>query len=169
MATLWERTSLVGPAMQINRLNLIFPPTTPGTPGASAQPDALQADAGNTRSPSADLGAVPSRKAAVVESSAPAAVAGATAGVTLALGSGQKAAASGIYTREGVFAGRASAAVDQTPAEQFVASAVNILRDFDASKIGLGSAPAASAPAEDLSANRFGGLRQAVAKLNVFA
>lgn len=155
--------------MQINRLNLIFPPTTPGTPGASAQPDALQAEAGTPRGPSADLGAVPSRKAALAEPSAPTAVAGATAGVTLALDSGQKAAASGIYTRDGVFAGRASAAVDQTPAEQFVVSAVNILRDFDIGKSGFGAETASGTQSDVLSAGRFGSFKQAVAKLNVFA
>lgn len=104
-----------------------------------------------------------------MESAAEPAVPSVPAGVTLALGGGQKAGG-GMYTREGLLAGRASAAVDQTPAEQFVASAVTILRDFDAGKLGLGgTTAAASAPAEALSASRFGGLRQAVAKLNVFA
>ena len=155
--------------MQINRLNLIFPPTTPGTAGASAQPEPLQAEGEGARAPSMGLGAVPSRKAVAVEPTAPAAVAGATAGVTLALGSGQKAAASGIYTRDGVFAGRASAAVDQTPAEQFVASAVNILRDFDIGKSVLGGETASVSQVDVLSTSRFGSFKQAVAKLNVFA
>lgn len=157
--------------MQINRLNLIFPPTTPAAPGTSAQPDALQAEAegGGARTPSVGLGAVPSPMAVATEPSTPAAVAGATAGVRLDLGSGQKAAASGIYTRDGVFAGRASAAVDQTPAEQFVASAVNILRDFDIGKSGLGGETASLSQVDVLSTSRFGSFKQAVAKLNVFA
>lgn len=157
----------MGPAMQINRLNLIFPPTTPGAPGASAQPDALKPEAGSARS--AGLAAPPARKAvaAVEPSNTPETAA--PAGVTLELGSAQKAAASGVYTRSGVVAGRASAAVDQTPAEQFVASAVNTLRDFDANKLGMGVASTSGGSAEALPASRFGGFKQAVAKLNVFA
>jgi len=131
--------------MQINRLNLIFPPTTPGTAGASAQPEPLQAEGEGARAPSMGLGAVPSRKAVAVEPTAPAAVAGATAGVTLALGSGQKAAASGIYTR------------------------VNILRDFDIGKSVLGGETASVSQVDVLSTSRFGSFKQAVAKLNVFA
>lgn len=155
--------------MQINRLNLIFPPATPAAPSASAQPDALQAESGSARAPSAEVAGVARRKAAA-EPSAPATVAGATAGVTLDLGSSQKAASNGgVYTRGGVFAGRASAAVDQTPAEQFVASAVNTLRDFDIGKPGWVGESTSGGQTGVPAASRFGSFKQAVAKLNVFA
>lgn len=151
--------------MQINRLNLIFPPATPAAPGASAQPDALQAESGSARVPSAEGAGEPRRKVAA-EPSAPATV----AGVTLDLGSSQKAATNGgVYTRGGVFAGRASAAVNQTPAEQFVASAVNTLRDFDISKSGGVGESTSGSQTGVPAASRFGSFKQAVAKLNVFA
>lgn len=151
--------------MQINRLNLIFPPATPGTPGAApASSDALLPSGAGT---------APTRKAvAAVEPSTPPVTPAAPAGVTLELGSDQKAAASGLYTRDGVFAGRASAAVDQTPAEQFVAAAVNTLRDFDVNKAGMGTPPTSVGGGAALPASRFGSFgsfKQAVAKLNVFA
>jgi hypothetical protein len=110
------------------------------------------------------------RRKAAAEPSAPATVAGVTTGVTLDLGSSQKAASNGgVYTRGGVFAGRASAAVDQTPAEQFVASAVNILRDFDISKPGSVGESTSGGQTGVPAASRFGSFKQAVAKLNVFA
>lgn len=95
----------------------------------------------------------------------------AASGVTLELGSAQKAAASGVYTRDGVLAGRTAASSDQTPAEHFVASAVHLLRDFDAHTMTLGSptTTAASETQQASSGSRFGSLRQAVSKLNVFA
>ena len=91
-----------------------------------------------------------------------------SSGVTLALGSAQKVVDTGVYTREGMLAGRSPAATDQTPAEHFVASAVNILRDFDPGTMALGATSADSA-APALPTSRFASLRQAVGKLNVFA
>ena len=156
--------------MQINRLNLIFPPHTPGTSGAAVKPDALPSELGHAGATSANQSAAPSRKPMAAQPTEPApAAAIPTAGVTLALGEGQRANASGIYTREGVVAGRASAAVDQTPAEQFVASAVNILRDFDIGKATSRGEAASLHKPDALQGSRFGSLRQAVAKLNVFA
>jgi hypothetical protein len=170
LATLQGRTTLLGPAMQINRLNLIFPPHTPGTPGAAVKPDALPDEPGHARASTANLGPAPSGKpmatspleSAAEDPSPP-------AGVTLVLGEGQRTHASGVYTREGVVAGRASAAVDQTPAEQFVASAVNILRDFDIGKATSHGNTASYNKPDALQGSRFGGLKQVVAKLNVFA
>jgi hypothetical protein len=148
--------------MQINRLNLIFPPNTP---------EAAKPGADGARTASAGVSAAPVRKAAVVaEPAAPVSAPAAAPGVTLALDSGQKAVASGVYTRDGLVAGRVSLALDQTPAEQFVASAVNTLRDFDIGKAGMGyPSTSRTEDAVALPASRFGSFKQAVAKLNVFA
>lgn len=148
--------------MQINRLNLIFPPNTP---------EAAKSEADGARTASAGVNAVPVRKAAVaVEPVSPISAPAASPGVTLALNSGEKAAASGLYTRDGMVAGRVSLAVDQTPAEQFVASAVNTLRDFDFGKAGMDyPSTSRTEDAAVLPASRFGSFKQAVAKLNVFA
>jgi hypothetical protein len=149
--------------MQVNRLNLVFPPGSANPTGtAAASPDALQAESGKAQAAT--------NKVAVASAPAPQEPAApAASGVTLELGSAQKAAASGVYTRAGTLAGRTAAAADQTPAEHFVASAVNILRDFDANTMTISSKPAAEEAAPALPTSRFGSLRQAMGKLNVFA
>lgn len=151
--------------MQVNRLNLVFPPGSANPAGtAAASSDALQAESGKAQ---AAAKVAPASAPAPLEAVAP--TAPATSGVTLELGSAQKAAASGVYTRAGTLAGRTAAAADQTPAEHFVASAVNILRDFDANTMAIGTKPAADEAAPTLPTSRFGSLRQAMGKLNVFA
>lgn len=151
--------------MHINRLNLIFPPNTPNAP------DAAKPEANGAHTASAGVSAAPVRKTVAAAEPAAPAMPTAAPGVTLALDSGQKAAASGVYTRAGVVAGRTNLSLDQTPAEQFVASAVNTLRDFDISKATRDGtwAPRDSSAAEAPAASRFGSFKQAVAKLNVFA
>lgn len=151
--------------MQVNRLNLVFPPGSANPAGtAAASSDALQAESGKAQ---AAAKVAPASAPAPLEPAAPAAPA--ASGVTLELGSAQKAAASGVYTRAGTLAGRTAVAADQTPAEHFVASAVNILRDFDANTMAIGTKPAADEAAPALPTSRFGSLRQAMGKLNVFA
>lgn len=157
--------------MQVNRLNLIFPPGTPSPAStAPAVSEALLPESDKAPSAASRQSATPSRPATAPAEPSPAASPVAS-GVTLELGSAQKAAAGGVYTRDGVLAGRTVATSDQTPAEQFVASAVHLLRDFDASTMTLGSPSAtdASTAPQTLSGSRFGSLRQAVSKLNVFA
>ncbi|TAH12476.1 MAG: hypothetical protein EAZ11_06405 [Curvibacter sp.] len=156
--------------MQINRLNLIFPPNTPGTSGAAVKPDALPSEPGHAGATSANESPTPGRKATATQPIEPApTTAIPSVGVTLALGESEKTRASGVYTREGVVAGRASAAMDQTPAEQFVASAVSILRDFDIGKATSHGNTASYNKPDALQGSRFGSFKQAVAKLNVFA
>jgi hypothetical protein len=157
--------------MQINRLtHLIFPPAAPESSGVSIQPDATKSETGQA-SAVASADSVPVRKSAAVETSATPADAISSSRVTLTQYGGNKALNSSVYTRDGVLMGRASATADQTPAEQFVASAVDILRNFDATKMVQVGGSVADSPdhMQALSASRFGNLRQVVAKLNVFA
>jgi hypothetical protein len=158
--------------MQVNRLNhLIFPPATPGAAAASTA--ALQTDSdtdtASTRSASSGVATAPTRKPQAV--AAPA-VAPETAqpkpGVTLELSSSTKTESSSTYNRDGVLASKARAPAEQTPAEQFVASAVNAMRDFEQGKVSFAGMTNTGA-AQGAPASLFGGLRQAVSKLNVFA
>ncbi|MDZ7937294.1 MAG: hypothetical protein U5M53_03020 [Rhodoferax sp.] len=156
--------------MQINRLtHLIFPPATPGASATSA--DALQPDAGAGQSASARQSA-PSRSPAVAPVTPPVSPAS-NPSVKLDLERSAKATHTGTYTREGVVAKpRANSGSDTSPAEQFVASAVNTLRDFEMGKVSFPGIAVQGAPndgAQAAATNRFGGLRQAVSRLNVFA
>jgi hypothetical protein len=165
LATLGACKSLQRSAMQINRLtHLIFPPAAPGVSATSA--DALQPDA------NAGQAAAPVRSPAVVPAARPESAATAPS-VTVDLERSAKALHTGTYTREGVVAQpRSSSGSDASAAERFVASAVNTLRDFEMGKAsfpgiaaqGVGSEGVPAAPS-----SRFGGLRQAVSRLNVFA
>ena len=133
-------------------------------------------------------GAGPSRKPTPKELPTVEVPKAAPASVQVTLASSNKTAAPATYSLESVAAVAASVAsaaspepeapkpraplvIDQTPAEQFVASAVNILRELDQGKVGvLGDKGSDFAKAhESKLAHAFGGLRHAVARLNVFA
>ena len=163
----------VGLTMQINRLNPapILPNTLPatlatgaGVPANSSGSDAAEGGDGV--------------KAGLLQRAAPPvltnpinkpAAASANEGVLLQLGSAGRAAGAGVYTRDGIVPSRIPAML-QTPAEQFVTSAVQVMREFEANA-GLGANGAMSA-ASRAAAAAFGGvgaIKQAVSRLNVFA
>ncbi|WP_029708621.1 hypothetical protein [Rhodoferax saidenbachensis] len=150
--------------MQIQRLNhLTFPPATPQVPAGKADtptPAADRTTALASASPTART--APSRPAVVdAKPVAP--------GVSVDLESSQRAQAAGTYGRDGVLAGKAKLPADATPAEQFVASAVNTLRDFESGKASFPSGEGTAAGQASAQAGMFGGLKQAVSRFNLFA
>jgi hypothetical protein len=93
----------------------------------------------------------------------------ASEGVRLELDSASRAVDAGVYTRDGVVPTRMPPML-QTPAEQFVHSAVKVMREFE-TNAGAGTQGALSS-ASRAAAAAFGGvgmIKQAVSKLNVFA
>jgi hypothetical protein len=151
--------------MQIQRLShLIFPPATPQVPAGKADTPTPAADRSATvaaASPSAPR-AVPSRPAVVdAKLVAP--------GISVDLESSQRAQAAGTYGRDGALAGRPKLAADTTPAEHFVASAVNILRDFESGKASFPQGEGVAAGQATGQAGMLGGIKQAVSRFNLFA
>jgi hypothetical protein len=147
--------------MQIQRLShLIFPPATPQVPAGKADTPTPATERSATvaaASPTATR-AAPSRPAVVdAKPVAP--------GVSVDLESSQRAQAAGTYGRDGSLAGKPKLAADTTPAEHFVASAVNILRDFESGKASFPQSEGAAAG----QAGMFGGIKQAVSRFNLFA
>ena len=158
--------------MQINRLH---PPATQPTALPHASP-ALAGGAGGTANGTAAEGGA-GVGAGSIQRAAPPLLTNpinkpalaANEGVRVEINSASRAANAGLYTKAGIVPSRMPAML-QTPAEQFVNSAVNIMRDFEANAAASpnGSAQAASRAA----AAAFGSLqvfKQAVARLNVFA
>ncbi len=152
--------------MQVNRLShLIFPPTTPQIAGA--QGDATTSDtdgAGLASGVAAGAPVAPKRAERVV----PEVAATPTPGVAVDLESSKKTQAALTYGRDGVMGGKPKAAADATPAEAFVASAVNILRDFEQGK-GTFPGGVAANPSAAHRQGLFGSIKQAVSRLNVQA
>ena len=156
--------------MQINRLDLrVLPPVAPGAVDVAVS----TVEANATRSTSVRSGAA--QNAAPVTTPAVAATPAdkqpvptpAQPGVTLEL-SGNTASDTqhATYSADGLMFSRPRLVVDQTPAEQFVASAVNIIRAYEESKsTAAGAAQGGSSSVGGL----LGGLRQVVGKLHLFA
>ncbi|HEY8908140.1 MAG TPA: hypothetical protein VIM63_19135 [Rhodoferax sp.] len=93
----------------------------------------------------------------------------------LTLNSSQQTDTTNTYSRESLAAActtpRSPLVPNQTPAEQFAASAVRIMHNLEQGKVAVLGPDAASFNHGSASklATAFGGLRQAAAKLNVFA
>jgi hypothetical protein len=168
MTTLGQYNAISGAAMQINRLDhLILPGTT-----ANAKPserDVLETSGATTAA------AMTQCQPAIRDIPTPEATQDIPAGVTLTLNSSQKPDTPLTYSRESLAAAsttpRSPLVVNQTAAEQFVASAVRIMHDLEQGKVDALGPDAASFNRGSASklASAFGGLRQAAAKLNVFA
>lgn len=111
--------------MQVNRLNhLLFPPVSPSVTGGV--PDAADAEARDTAGATATTTAS-ARALRAVPQEAPSPD---LASVKLDLASSQRAQPPVTYGRDGIFAGKSSVEVANTPAERFVASAVEIMRTY---------------------------------------
>lgn len=151
--------------MQIQRLShLIFPPATPQVPAGKADTPTPATDRSATvaaASPTAPR-AAPSRPAVVdAKPVAP--------GVSVDLESSQRAQAAGTYGRDGVLAGKSKLSADTTPAEHFVASAVNILRDFEQGKASFPQGEGVAAAQAAANPGVLSGVKQAVSRFNLFA
>jgi len=156
--------------MQINRLDFrVLPPVLPSAVDASASSaDGDAAQATGTRAAAArNVAPVVTQVVAPAAADTPPSAAPATPGVTVALSGSTTPDPSGAtYSANGLMSDRPRLVVDQTPAERFVASAVNIIRAYEESKTnGADSAQAGANGAGGL----LGGLRQAVSKLHLFA
>jgi len=114
--------------MQVNHLSqLLFPTLTPGV--TSGPPDAAGKD---TQGSQAADGASRATRAPTAtqrpessQQSAP------EASVKLELGSSQRARAPETYGPDSLFAGKSGIDVASTPAERFVATAVDIMRAYE--------------------------------------
>ena len=179
VTTLGQYNAISGAAMQINRLDyLILPGTT-----ANAKPserDVLETSVDSkTQARSSDVATAAAtdarRQSAVKDVPAQEATQDIPAGVTLTLNSSQKTDAPVTYSRESLAAAsttpRSPLVVNQTAAEQFVSSAVRIMHDLEQGQVDALGPDAASFNRGSASklATAFGGLRQAAARLNVFA
>ena len=142
--------------MHVNRLNhLIFPPATPSVTGGLLDAASTDTEAQDTMAGVATATAAPrAHRAASVEVTAPAA---ADASVKLELNASQRARAAVTYGPDGMFAGKSSVEVANTPAERFVASAVDIMRAYEQAH----PQPAAQSP--------LGRLKQAVSRFSAQA
>ena len=158
--------------MQINRLDFrVLPPVLPSAVDASvssADGDADAAQAAGARASAARNGApVVTQVVAPAPADTPPSAAPATPGVTVALsGNTTPDPSSATYSANGLMSDRPRLVVDQTPAERFVASAVNIIRAYEESKANGADSPQAGANG---AGGLLGGLRQAVSKLHLFA
>ncbi|MBC7918390.1 MAG: hypothetical protein H7Y28_11350 [Rhodoferax sp.] len=104
--------------MQVNRLNqLLFPPSTPTV--TDGLPEAADA------TPGAPRAAATSHESESVRQSP------SEAGVRLDLDHSQRTQAPVIYGPDGMFAGKSRMEVANTPAERFVATAVDIMRAYE--------------------------------------
>lgn len=159
--------------MQINRIHspTNLPNALPANTAAGAGASAPGLSADSLSDQPAQAGGLQRAAPPVLTQSVakPAAAAPAPEGVRLELDSANRAGGAGLYTKAGIVPSRMPAML-QTPAEQFVNSAVNIMRDFEANAAASpnGSAQAASRAAA-AAFGSFNVFKQAVARLNVFA
>ncbi|MDR3371429.1 hypothetical protein [Rhodoferax sp.] len=175
MTTLELYFAISGAAMQINRLDHIFLPGTTAT----AKPSALEVSDtsvdSNTQALSSGAATVAHPSSAASDIPTSEATQDIPPSVTLTLSVNQKADTSNTYSLESIAAASTTArsplVLNQTPAEQFVASAVRIMHDLEQGKTDALGPDAASFNQVSASklASAFGSLRQAAAKLNVFA
>jgi hypothetical protein len=118
--------------MQVNRLSqLLFPPATPTVTGGLL--DAANTEAQGTASGSATSTAASRtlRAAATARESEPVPPPASEASVKLDLDHSQRAQAPVTYGPDGLFAGKSRVEVANTPAERFVATAVDIMRTYE--------------------------------------
>ena len=118
--------------MQVNRLNhLLFPPATSSVNAGLL--DAADTDEQDASSGSATAAAASRahRTAATVLESAPIPPSASEASVKLDLDHSQRSQAPVTYGPDGMFAGKSRMEVANTPAERFVATAVDIMRAYE--------------------------------------
>lgn len=138
--------------MHVNRPSLqILPPLTPNAGNGTA--DAADADdlKGQVAIGAADVR--PGRATDPTPAANASPQATAEASVKLDLSHSERARAAVTYGPDGIFAGKSAVEVATTPAERFVASAVEVMRAYEQER-----APAASSPLERLKqavASRF--------------
>lgn len=115
--------------MQVNRLSqLLFPPATPSVTAGlldAADTEAQGASSGSAAASRAH------RAAATVPESATTPQPASEASVKLDLNTAQRAQAPVTYGPDGMFAGKSRIEVANTPAERFVANAVDIMRTYE--------------------------------------
>jgi hypothetical protein len=178
MTTLGQYNAISGAAMQINRLDhLILPGISATAKPSEREVLETSVDSGSlARSSDAATAATDTRRQpAATNIPTLEATQDIPAGVKLTLSSSQKTDTPLTYSRESLAAAsttpRSPLVVNQTPAEQFVASAVRIMHDLEQGKADALGPDAASFNRGSASklASAFGGLRQAAARLNVFA
>jgi hypothetical protein len=180
MATLGLYNAISGAAMQINRLDyLILPGTTATATAKPTEREVLESsvDSGSLirSSDAAPAATDAQRQSTAMDIPTPETTQDILAGVTLTLNSSKKTDATNTYSRASIAAAKLTPdppqGINHTPAEQFVASAVRIMHDLEQGNTdALGQDAASFNPGSTSKlANAFGGLRQAAAKLNVFA
>lgn len=146
--------------MQVNRLSqLLFPPVTPTTTTTvnAGLPDASDAETRGAASGSSAAASRAQRASATSPASESHPEPALEPSVKLELGSSQRNLGPSVYGRDGLFAGKSGVEVANTPAERFVASAVDIMRAYEQAN----AQPAAQGP--------FDRIRQAMSRFSAQA
>lgn len=146
--------------MQVNRLSqLLFPPVSPTTTTTvnAGLLDASDTETRGAASGSAAEASRAQRASATSQTSESHPEPAPQASVKLDLDSGQRNQGPSVYGRDGLFAGKSGVEVANTPAERFVARAVDIMRAYEQAN----AQPAAQGP--------FDRIRQAMSRLSAQA